>query len=729
MFRHFPIPSILLWAVAVPSVLALSTACSPTATPTRNGVNLNRDQKEQRLSFQAHGPWNPRVNLNSDIAMVYGVDKSLPQRLKTWKDKGYLPHVMTGVAWGEYQDYIYGRWDGKDHHDEIQTEPSGRRIGHGGDVWYMTPTENYTRYLIEGVKRALDAGAEAIYLEEPEYWVRAGWEEAFKREWQAYYGEPWISPEASPDAQWKASKLKYYLYRRALSTIFNYVREYGKQHNREIRCYVPTHSTINYAVFGICSPESSLIDVGCDGYIAQVWTGTARSPNHYEGVRKERTFETAFLEYGSMQNLVRASGRTMWFLNDPIEDNPNHSWYDYRTNWRSTLIASLLQPEVYRYEIMPWPHRIFQRSYPSTQPVRRDTPRIPIPKDYETELQSVISALGDMKQPKYQWLASGTRQVGILFSDTLMFQQWGPDTADHDLGHFFGLAFPLLMRGMPIEPVQIETADLSPYKVLLLSYEGQKPPKPDLHAALKKWVNAGGTLIVVDNDKDPFNTVREWWNTGENHFKAPRHHLFKSLGLSPDATGLTRVGKGVVFFESRSPTQISRDPKGAERIRQIAIEAMAAANIPWQVSNALVLRRGPYIVAAGLESPVPGSTPFKLQGNYLNLFDARLGVQTSIDILPGDRYLLVDLDANPGTGILAAACRVQKQEQASDSISFVADGIESSNAIVCLRVPKPPKAISLDNTPLSPASYRYKDSLLWIEFENHVSPRSVRINW
>jgi hypothetical protein len=79
----------------------------------------------------------------------------------------------------------------------------------------------------------------------------------------------------------------------------------------------------------------------------------------YEGRRKERTFETAFLEYGAMQNLVRASGRRVWYLNDPIEDNPNHSWEDYRSNWENTLTASLLQPEVWRYEIMPWPERIF----------------------------------------------------------------------------------------------------------------------------------------------------------------------------------------------------------------------------------------------------------------------------------------------------------------------------------------------------------------------------------
>ncbi len=57
------------------------------------------------------------------------------------------------------------------------------------------------------------------------------------------------------------------------------------------------------------APESSLLDVGADGYIAQVWTGTAREPNVYAGVTRERTFETAFLEYGALQNIARSSGK------------------------------------------------------------------------------------------------------------------------------------------------------------------------------------------------------------------------------------------------------------------------------------------------------------------------------------------------------------------------------------------------------------------------------------
>ncbi|HEU4636589.1 MAG TPA: hypothetical protein VFS41_10450, partial [Edaphobacter sp.] len=258
------------------------------------------------LIFQTSQGWSPRVNVEAQMVMVYGIDSSMPSRIKSWRDHGYRVAVMTGVAWGQYGDYLRGDFDGKQHWNETQQEKSGKLILHSGrEVPYISPTEPYGRYLSQGVRRALDAGAEAIYLEEPEFWARAGWSDAFKQEWQAFYNEPWQAPDSSPDAQYRASKLKYFLYRRALAQVFDSVKQWSQQHGKSIPCYVATHSLINYAQWQIVSPESSLLQVGADGYIAQVWTGTSRQPNFYEGVRKERTFETAFLEYGALQNIAR----------------------------------------------------------------------------------------------------------------------------------------------------------------------------------------------------------------------------------------------------------------------------------------------------------------------------------------------------------------------------------------------------------------------------------------
>ncbi len=60
-----------------------------------------------------------------------------------------------------------------------------------------------------------------------------------------------------------------------------------------------------------------------------------------------------------MMNVSRATGKRLWFLADPVEDNPEHDWGDYQRNYEATLVASLLQPDVSRYEVMPWPERVF----------------------------------------------------------------------------------------------------------------------------------------------------------------------------------------------------------------------------------------------------------------------------------------------------------------------------------------------------------------------------------
>ena len=97
---------------------------------------------------------------------------------------------------------------------------------------------------------------------------------------------------------------------------------------------------------------------------------------------------------------------------------------DYKRNWESTLVASLLQPEVSSYEILPWPDRIFgpHSLHPATEPTETDPKPTAtlIPAEYETELQTVFHALGEMHGQPAHWQLSGTPGIGILVSDTLM---------------------------------------------------------------------------------------------------------------------------------------------------------------------------------------------------------------------------------------------------------------------------------------------------------------------
>jgi hypothetical protein len=85
--------------------------------------------------------------------------------------------------------------------------------------------------------------------------------------------------------------------------------------------------------------------------------------------------------------------------------------------------------------------------------------------------------------------------------------------------------------------VQLENVTLPDYlkgfRVLLLTYHGMKPLTPDVHRPLTAWVKRGGVLVVCDDDADPYNAVREWWNSDGRHYSTPREDLFASSALEP----------------------------------------------------------------------------------------------------------------------------------------------------------------------------------------------------
>lgn len=708
--------------------LQLLAAELPPPFPTDPQQNL------ERTCFQTGQSWSSAGNLRSDVAIVYGIDAGLPRRIETWRARGYDIHVMTGVSWGSYQDYLYGRFDGVNHEDEAQTERQGTKISHGGDVYYMCPGTNYGKFLCVGVQRALDAGAKAIHLEEPEFWVRGGYSEGFKREWRSYYGEDWQPPHTSVDAQWRASKLKYFLYRRALQQVFDYVQDYNRRTGRQVRCYVPTHSLLNYAHWHIVSPESSLARLnGCDGYIAQVWTGTSRTPNLYHGTLRERTFETAFLEYGAMQNLVRATGRRVWYLNDPVEDNPNHDWNDYRVNWESTLTASLLQPEVAHFEVAPWPERIFAGKYPRRA---KQEERQPIPPSYATELQTVMNALNDMNQARVTW-ECGTRGLGVVVSDSLMFERGDPTPSDPHLSQVYGLALPFLKRGMPITPVQLENLTaphyLDGFKLLMLSYHGQKPLSPEVHTPLVDWVRRGGALVIVDDDGDPYNRVREWWNSGGQTYLTPRQHLFEQLGAGAKDPGEkpVKVGKGVVAWLRRNPAALAAKPDGDSELLSCVTGAAKSIGLEVKETNYLLLRRGPYVVASGLDESIAGNSK-EIRGRFVNLFDPELQVQKTISLTPASRLFLLDLDAasEKGPRVLASACKALTLKQDRNALELAVEGVGDTPAVVLVSAPKKrPNSVALEGVPVQNCDYDGANHLLWIRFKNEPSPRRLVLNF
>lgn len=716
-----------------------------------NNIQAQSSEKtnpQEKTVFQTSNPWKPVTDVRADVAIVYSVrdhhgkgGTTFEERVQTWRDKGYITHFMTGIAWGEYQDYFTGKWDGKMHLDEGQVTQKGDTIWHGRMVPYIVPTENFIKYMKETqIKRVIDAGIDAIYLEEPEFWARGGYSEAFKREWKAYYGFDWRPQHESAENTYLSSKLKYHLYYRALDECFTYAKEYGKSKGMNIRCYVPTHSLVNYSQWQIVSPEASLASLpSVDGYIAQVWTGTSREPNYFNGKAKERVFETAFLEYGSMESMTAPTGRKMFFLTDPIEDWPR-DWVDYKRNYEATFTAQLLYPMIADYEVMPWPDRIYEGLYRTSA---NSEERQQIPRFYSTQMQVMINALNQI--PLSNNKVTGSSGIGVLMSNSLMFQRFPIHEGyeDPQLANFYGQALPLLKRGVPVKTVHIENA-LYPetwkdVKVLVMTYSNMKPLDPLAHTHIANWVKKGGVLIYSGRDDDPFQTVQEWWNTKGNSFKSPSEHLFQQLNMEANpGNGKYQVEKGTVFVIRQNPKEFVLNEGGDKPYIDVvknAYENEAKAG-QLQFKNHFYLERGPYDIIAVLDENESESS-YVAKGPVIDLYDPQLPVLSEKKIAPGTQAFLYNIDRvkdKKKAQVLATAARVYNEVVKKSSYSFLAKSpLNTTNSMRVLLPGEPKKVTVKDHNgnilPDVKSSWDKLSGTCFLSFENSPDGIDVRLEW
>jgi hypothetical protein len=321
----------------------------------------------------------------------------------------------------------------------------------------------------------------------------------------------------------------------------------------------------------------------------------------------------------------------------------------------------------------------------------------------------------------------------------MMFQREKPTPSDPNMAQFYGLTLPLLKRGMPITPVQLENVTLPKFldeqRVLLLTYQGQKPLTAQVHSALASWVRAGGVLVMVDDDKDPYNRVHEWWNDDGKKQRFPRQHLFEQLGLndaqfSSNSPVLVNVGKGAVMWIRQSPVPFALSSEAEAKLISCVKQAARKVGLDWKEANYLALRRGPYIIGAGLEESISGP-PKTLQGRFVNLFDSELGVQRTIMLEPGRRVFLLDLDSlkSPGPQLLASACKALLTRREGTVLSWTVEGVGDTPAILLISSTKPPRSVQLDQKALDSFTYNAEERLLHVRFSNEARPRNLDINF
>lgn len=701
-----------------------------------------REKEEIKTGFQEIEPWSSEIDLQTDFVMVYGLNESLESRMQQYRERGYKVHLMLGCAWGNYKEYLCGRWDGKEHWDECQTDRNGNPILHGVDTPYMVPTRSFIQYLTEHLCTLIDKGITEIYMEEPEFWEAGGYSEAFKKEYLAYYGVDWEPPHTNINAKYRSSRLKAYLYGRLVRHLSRNIKEYGRKTGKEIHFYVATHSLVNYAQWKIMSPESRLLDVDeVDGFIAQVWTGTSGTGNVYEGHYKSRTFETAYLEYGIMQELVKGTDKEVWFLQDPVEDNPEHGWEEYEDKYKKTLTAALFWPDVDHYEVCPWPNRVFKGRYP--RKVGLAEGMIPtedmegaknIPDTYATFLASMIQTLGDMTKGENE---TEKDAVGVFLADSCMYQRTYPDHVEHHgqkinlsgmedwmnrlifqkeeerqlllsmekmeyaykeccaFPDWFGLTLPLLKYGLPIQPVYFDhmvryDEYLRKYRYLILSYEFMKPESEEFHHKLVEWVKQGGTLFYIGKDFDPYNYLQEWWQ--KFFCDTPAQHLFAEFGMDKEpANGCYRIGEGNVLVWNEVPALLSVNEAIADKYRNWIREGLKMGGYHWKMCNYLSVRREPYIVIASMQESDMGSVYTK-EGLFVDLYEDKYPVVERVLVEPGQEKLLFDLEKiKEDVRIIATAARIENMVCENGQLSIEAKAIDHIQVNMRIRLPGKPE--------------------------------------
>jgi hypothetical protein len=464
-----------------------------------------------RTGFQEWNAWREEIHLPADVVFVYSDEAA---RIKSWADHGFETWVMLGASWLDKQTDIVVQ------HPEIkQTISDGTPFEMiPGRAW-VVPVQPWIDWFNRRVDKALEAGARGILPEEPEFFASTGYSESFKKAWREHYGEPWRAPHETLENNWRAGQLKAYLY----EEFFRQVCGHVKSRDASVACLVPAHSNPNYTDWKIIAPHHAFFALeDTDGFIAQVWTGTAKHAHMLGGEPFASTFHYAFLEYSYFAELVRGTRKHAWFLTDPVEDAKGASWSDLEAWYEDTLAAALLHPSVNRYEIAPWPSRIF-----ISTDLYGDGP---VPESYKNQLFTIWKAQREMPEGG-TWAGPVTTEIGFLTADSAMWQ------TGQGMSRFSGHIAPMLAAvraGIPARVLPAERFAEPDYppadiKLIVASFDAWKPVSPEIVQGMARWVKQGGVLLFLGGADEYDDMPSSWWR--KQGMESPAAALLDALGL------------------------------------------------------------------------------------------------------------------------------------------------------------------------------------------------------
>ncbi len=275
-------------------------------------------------------------------------------------------------------------------------------------------------------------------------------------------------------------------------------------------------------------------------------------------------------------------------------------------------------------------------------------------------------------------------------------------------------------------------------KILLMSYSNMKPPAENAHVQLAQWVRNGGIIVYSGRDDDPFQTVKEWWNSDGKNYSCPADDLFEKLGIGRNPKeGLYAVGKGSICIIRKDPKEYVLQANGDEPLRkkvELLYEQSTGKKVEYK--NNLYLRRGPYEIISVLDEG-ENADPYAIKGKLIDLFDPTLPVLTQKQVNPGQQAFLYNIEqvANPAKPqVLASASRVYEEKIEKKTYSFVVKSPANTTNVMRVLLPAEPKQITVTNEkgesiPDVKTSWDESSKTSFLSFENNPEGIKVKIKW
>lgn len=626
--------------------------------------------KNAKTFFQTNREYDPRLDIPADAVVVHP-HNVLPHdpvvMHDSWKGKAAAIGRMFFADSDDLNEYWSGKWDGKTHPEDIETKADGDRMLCSGIRPYMVPTDGWIAYLRDRkAAPSLENGIDAILPEEPLGHTFTGYESSLKELYKQFYREPWENPENSHSARYRIAQLKAHLYQKLESELCEFTKVKARQAGRPVDFVVPIHSLFSNIAARLTAPLGlSLKNRNYDGYIGQIWTGPVNwCLNGYESQDKS-FFASALTLYDYFVQLVTGTDKKLWLLVDPVEDDPHHTWADFRSWYEQCATAMLMMREVNAYEIMPWPERIFLPV--SFTPGIDDKADNPTPPDYFTLVLSITQALQEMPMGGNWADADTDGGLGIAIADSAMWQSENGAA----LQGLYALRMPLLHHGIFARNFVMERLDDEDYtdrfKVIVLSYENWKPYEASMHEHLARWVENGGVLVIVGAGRDALDEDPSfWWN--RQGFSSALDALLQRLAHKPGEE-MWSYGDGSVLYDPSSPARFSQRKIAQKQYLPLIEIAYKKAGIPLvRCDKGFVMNRGDYTIAYALQDG------FSLQDKCVDIFSPDLAVLESLSLSAGQCGIFKRFRKAHKPRVIHTTCRLIEECFKDETLLFTIRG-------------------------------------------------------